>query len=285
MKKKQSVSHKTPDQSPSRPWGLIALGAVAFATVLIIQLGFKHQGSVVKREESKVYSAAASRFEPMAVSAAQTGQLEPPGVAKPLHLYAVKVGRNATEGLAVLGAAEASARTYVANALLENGARLTEIYADHVVLSRKGEKFTLYLPQKGKSDQVGSTEHRNLTVGDFPAPPPPLTPPAVRVSDALRVAPVYQGNQIAGFSVYPGARAGQFERWGLKNGDVLVSLAGQPLSSSEQLDGFLEQLKSGSSLTGEVMRGGSRVVVTLDGATLLAAAQPMPPPPMPQAGP
>jgi len=98
-----------------------------------------------------------------------------------------------------------------------------------------------------------------------------MTPPPVRVSDAVRVAPVYDGTLISGYSVYPGSRSAQFERWGLKAGDVIMSLGGQPIASSEQMEGLIDQLAQGVTLTGEVRRGEQRITVTLDGGALVAA--------------
>lgn len=259
-------------QSPRRPWALMALGVVGFAAVIIIGVDRAHRSDSVANPAQKVYSAAAEAFETMAVSSNQTGKLEPPGVVSPLRLFAVRPGGSSRQGIAVLGADEASSRTYVAGALFENGARLTELYADHVVLVRGGKNYKLYLPDKGRSDLLAKPDTPGLTIGGFsPAQPPPATPP-IRVSDAVRVAPVYEGTQIAGYSVYAGSRATQFERWGFKAGDVLVSLGGQPLTTSEQMESLLDQLAQGGTLTGEVRRGEERVTVTLDGNALLAAA-------------
>jgi type II secretion system protein C len=263
-----------------RPWKLILLGATAVGFVLILQFGGRGQPSE-KRSQEKVYSSAADTFEPMAVSSRQSGLIEPAGVAKPLHLFAVKVGSTSSEGLAVLGAAEASSRTYVAGALLENGARLTELYSDHVVLVRGQQRHTLYLRQEGKVGPAARARPAGLTVGAFASAAPPAMSPAVRVSDAIRLAPAFEGDQVVGFHVYPGAKAGQMERWGLKSGDVLVSLSGQPLDSAEQVESALEDLAQGSSMQGEVRRGNERLSVTLDGATLMASAPSAQPPQFP----
>jgi type II secretion system protein C len=278
--KKDRVDPAQPGKEtiPRRPWPLIALGAASFTFVLIVGLDRAHWRDRGVNPEQKVYSSAAESFEPMAVANNQIGKLDPPGV-NPLRLFAVTLGRSSREGLAVLGAAEASSRTYVAGALLENGAKLSEVYADHVVLVRGAKNYKLYLPQKGQSDQLADSP--GLTIGGRLAEHPPLIAPVVRVSDAVRVAPVYDGTQITGFSVYPGARAGQFERWGLKSGDVLISLNGQPLTSSEHMEALLDQVAQGVSLTGEVRRGGELIAVTLDGSALLAAASTAASPPPP----
>ena len=263
-----------------RPWALILLGFIAFAAVLLVRVGPSLWANWFSTPETPVTSSAAAVLEPMAVLPNQTGVVEPPGVAKPLQLFAVTVGRDASEGLAVLGPAEASARTYLAGALLENGSKLAEVFADHVVLTRGAERYRLYLPESGKPDDV--PQDAPLTVGDFPVAAAPLAAPPMRVTDYLRAVPVYQGGLIAGFTVYPGSRRSEFEQWGLKPGDVLLSLGGQSLSSPDQVEALMEQLASGASLSGEVLRGKERLTVSLDGNRLVAAAQAPVPPSMPR---
>jgi type II secretion system protein C len=253
-----------------RPWLLISLGTFAVATLVFVQMS---RVSVSGEEalEDKVYSAAADTFEPMAVSSRQSGLLEPAGVAKPLKLFAVKAGGDSRTGLAVLGAAEASSRTYVAGALLENGARLIEVHADRVVLVQSDRRHTLYLSRKGADAAPASRSTPELTIGGFEPPAPQLNASSVRVSDAMRLAPAFDGDQIVGFNVYSGTRPDLMDRWGLKSGDVLVALSGQLISSTEQMENAIEQLGEGESILVEVRREQERLAVTLDGSLLLAA--------------
>jgi hypothetical protein len=267
-------------QNPRRPWPLFALAAAAFVVVLLFGLDRTRSQLAEAPSESEVYSAASDVFEPMAATTHQSGKLEPPGIPKPLRLFAVRPGTSSREGVATLGAAEESSRTYVAGALLANGARLVELFPDRVVIVKGASKYTLYLQQKQGSDQLVA-DTKGLTVGDFPPPQPPLSPPAVRVSDVVRIAPVYEDTQITGYTLYAGSRSGQFGRWGLKEGDVLLSLGGQTLTSSELAESLLDQLAEGATLTGEVRRGQERITVTLNGGELTAAARPEVPPPMP----
>ena len=76
-----------------------------------------------------------------------TSSVSPLPVA--LHLVATRPGRNVHEGYADIGVAVQSPQTYRAGALLANGARIDEIYADYVVLIREGQIARLYVEGNG----------------------------------------------------------------------------------------------------------------------------------------
>jgi len=210
----------------------------------------------------------------------QAGLIEPAGIARPLKLFAVLPERDPTVGRAVLGAAEASSRTYVVGALLENGAQLVEVFDDRAVLVRESRTYTLYLPNRGIGDTLDAPD--DLTVGDFAPPQPELQASGARVTDVLRMAPAYEGDSIVGFAAYPGSRRDQFDAWGLRSGDVLVSAGGYPLNDVAQMEAVSERLTTGAVLVADVLRGsGERRKVTLDGSVLLAAATPPTPAPFP----
>jgi type II secretory pathway component PulC len=213
------------------------------------------------------------------VAIAQEGLVEPAGVAKALRLFAVYPSRDPRLGRAALGAAEASSRTYLTGALLENGAELSEVFDDRVVLVRERRAYTLYLPHYGESDSL--EEASDLTVGDFAPPEPELQASTARTSDALRVAPAYSGDVIVGFSAYPGVRRDQFESLGLQSGDVLVRASGYALNDVAQMEAVLERLAAGEVLAADLLTPtGERRKVTLDGSIFLTAAAPSSPLPI-----
>jgi hypothetical protein len=262
---------------------MIAAALVVCAVVLALALKDRFQGDVQSSDDvsadtrSEVSATAVSEAVSLAVHPAQAGVLEPPGVAKPLKLFAVYPGRTETRGRAVLGPAEASSRTYVVGALLENGARLTRIFADRAQLLKDRRTYTLYLPGRQRSDEL-SADERDLSVGAFAEPHPPLEPAPVRATDFIRAVPAYNGELIAGFTVYPGGRSAEFAKWGLEPGDVLASVDGQLLSDPAQMESILDQLAGGAVLSADVRRGdGERQRVTLDGGALLAATTTLPP--------
>lgn len=252
--------------------------------------------NVPSRSSSRTGVASAARRPaavPIIASAIQQGVLDSPGVDKPLKLFSVKPGRRSSEGIAVMGTSEAAARTYVAGAVLQSGARLKEVLADHVILARDAREHSIYVEgsassatwqamgERGRSSS-GSTGSA-ISIGTRVPPAKPLQPPASRASDYLRLSPVYDADAITAFSVYAGTQKEHFSSWGLREGDTLISLGGQILSDPAQAESLLDQLASGAELAAEVRRSdGTRALLTLAGSGRaeagLAAANGMGPP-------
>jgi len=205
----------------------------------------------------------------------------------PLRLLLIQTlpGRNVHSGQALLGVDRDHPQTYLAGAILENGARLDEIYPDHVVLVRGTHRTSVYLERPGTAAQSANADALVMVGGP---PPPPVESPRLShepVTDFLRPVPVYENGVITGFQVYPGKQAALFNQWGLKAGDVVTALDGQPVSDADQLMDMLRGLTQGQALTATVQRNGAAVSLALDGADLErlanASAAPVLPPPGP----
>jgi hypothetical protein len=202
---------------------------------------------------------------------------------EPLRLILVQVhpGRNATEGSAEIGVVRESPQTYQAGALLENGARLAEIYSDNVVLKKDGHSARLYLENATSPAKVNDTAML-LVGGPKEAPPPAKITSREVLTDYIRPSPVYDGETLIGYQIYPGQKSGPFTQMGLKAGDLITEIDGTPLSDPEMAWEALRQVADGSALTAVVKRNGTLEHVTLDGA-LIRQAEEAPPPQVTQA--
>jgi type II secretion system protein C len=193
--------------------------------------------------------------------------------AQPLQLFLIQTmpGRNVHEGSAQIGVERDSPQTYQAGAVLENGARLAEIHADHVLLERDGRSALLYLPgvHRDSAPKVSSL----LRVGGVTqaAPPARITDREV-LTDYIRPSPIYDGAMLIGYQIYAGAKTGPFVAMGLKPGDLITSIAGTPLHDSTVAWELLRQVAGGSVLSAVVNRAGAFQDVTLDG-TLITRAE------------
>jgi type II secretion system protein C len=203
---------------------------------------------------------------PWAVSARMPRLRSPP---QRLHLVRTIPGQNVHAGQAFIGVDVKHPQTYLAGAILESGARIDEIYRDHVVLVKGLSRVMLYVDSAGGAGQGAREAEALLRVG---GPAPEIEEQhlsAAPLTDYVRSAPVYEGGVVTGFSVYPGARSGPFRSWGLKDGDVITALDGQPLSDPDQVQGLLSALMEGGSVTATVRRaGGESTEVALDGNSI-----------------
>jgi hypothetical protein len=186
-------------------------------------------------------------------------------VPKPLVLVSTAPGRNPSEGTARIGTEPRNPQTYSGGAILANGARLTEIHADHVVLERNRQRMLLYIGKSAASS--------DLTMVGGAARSPAVTHFAEdRLVDVIRHMPYYRDEVFAGLQVFPGRHAGVFAQLGLKAGDVIVAIDGAPLGDGEGGVEMLRTLTEGAAMTVTVHRGGQAMGVALDG-TIMPAAQ------------
>jgi general secretion pathway protein C len=185
-----------------------------------------------------------------------------------LLLIATAPGRNKNEGTAQIGTNPDNPQTYVAGALLANGARLDEIHRDYVVLRRADDTAKLSLFRRDGA--ISSPAHGLLSVGGVKEST--LAPPVTRevLTDYLRPSPLYDGERLLGYQVYPGAKAGVFARLGLQPGDIVTTINGMPLSEPHQAMELFGELARGAAVTAVVERKNERHRLALDGALIRA---------------
>lgn len=188
----------------------------------------------------------------------------------PLYLVATTPGRNKNEGTALIGTSLENPQTYAGGALLVNGARLTEIHRDHVLLTREGKSAELYLYQRDpRADQRRSNSNL-LTVSAAPVAPVETKKVNEGLTDYVRPSPVYDGEVLRGYQVYPGARIGVFARLGLEPGDIITSINDAPLNEPSQSIELLTQLMRGVAVVATIERKSTSRRITLDGAVISA---------------
>lgn len=190
-------------------------------------------------------------------------------VPQALVLVSTQLGRNSREGIAQLGVDASSPQTYAAGAILANGARLTEIYPDHVMLERDGQAVRLNLMGTGAPTVVKAGSL--TTVGGVTEPQVAPKSSVEPLTAFLVPSPVYEGEVLKGYQVNPGEDIGVFAALGLEAGDVIVAINGLPVTTSETALAELRTLGEGSALTAEIRRAGVQKRIALDGAVIREA--------------
>jgi hypothetical protein len=301
--------------SPRSPWiargvaALIAVGFGAFATVQFWPQVWGHIGSdtgssslgeplAVPAQQSAV--PASHRQSTLGVLGTDSSLAVDPQV---LVLVDTRPGANSMQGTAALGTDPRNPQVYVAGALLANGARLTEIYDNRVVLERDGQRVTIHkigaavftrissqgtgsatsaLPAADRDKFVnGAAELANIgsttrpTRHDAAGAALPTNSAPSPIWTALRAQPKYVGDAIAGFELAPGEQSGLYSQAGLQAGDLLVAIDGAPALDPISIDSFLDSLHSGAAHKVTVVRSGVRHELAVDGAALVRTSPPL----------
>lgn len=191
-------------------------------------------------------------------------------VPQPLLLVRTEVGRNNHEGFAQIGVNAQSPQTYAAGALLANGARLTEIYDQYVVLERDGRSARLYVTGQPANERTRpqSATAGLLMVGGTPTGAPAPVTSQEQLTDYLRPSPVFVDGQVHGYALFAGHNTQAFSQLGLEPGDVITQINGAPVSASSNALDMLKTLPEGQALAVTIERQGVAQTLSLDGAVL-----------------
>ncbi len=187
-----------------------------------------------------------------------------------LVLAATHLGRNSREGYADIGTAAVSPQRYRAGALLANGARVAEIHADHVVLTRDGQEAQLAVQGHGPAD-LRTEPSSLLTVGGARRSTPAIPDSQDALTDRIRIAPVFESDALHALEVYPGVQSEAFGRLGLQQGDRITAIDGAPVSDQARAMAELRRLTEGAALLVTVERGAGTEVLALDGSRWVSA--------------
>jgi type II secretory pathway component PulC len=230
-----------------------------------------------------------SRIDPALIIAAHLfgaaprpqSQDSPGAAAERLVLTGVIASADSREGFAIIGGGAGGSRLYHTGAQTAPGTTLSEVFADHVVLERDGERIVLALPRQlagGRADypvrrRVALASRGSGAAGErVPASPEDFKPPPL--SDASAITSGIGGRAMKvdgelGIPVRLNARNGEaLKVLGLQPNDIIMAVNGRSISEHGSLMAALEQ--GDTALT--IVRDGGRTSIVIDSATASAAA-------------
>lgn len=250
-------------------------GVIGWKGVLLLQSRWdRTESSVPSMVPAPVEPAAVTRTpadsEPLVIPKGNDSSISP--VPLKLILVHTRPGRTPREGLAQIGVVRETPQTYLAGAVLENGARLVEIYSDRVRLEKNGRFAWLKLQGLLSWEKTESPEL--LHVGGYSRTPPTVVITSREpLTDYIRPSPVYDGTTLLGFTVYAGKNGGPFSQMGLQGGDLIVALNGVPLAEPNTGWDALRSLMDGGVFSAVIQRRGNEEQLTLDGSILVRAEE------------
>ena len=186
-----------------------------------------------------------------------------------LRLYGVREDRATGRGSAIIALPDGNQSSYAVGEEIMPGVTLAEVGFDSVTINRNGVPEQIFLDQSeaAPAPAEGAPAATNAASSAPPAPPPapvvvaPPQPSRQPIS-AIQFTPRIGNGQVDGIAVSPGGDGGQaFRAAGFEPGDVIVSINGQRVTSTEQAQAMVRQ--SGTSATVVVNRGGRAVPIVV----------------------
>ena len=167
----------------------------------------------------------------------------------------IKSGRNDQDSYAVGGD-------------IGNGVKLHAIYANRVILDRSGRYETLTLESVKQARNLTGVQRTQAVSSDLAddlgeVREKILANPA-NASRYIRLQPERQNGNLVGYRIYPGADRGLFEKAGLKPGELVTAVNGQPLDNPAASLKLLSNLASASSASVTLERDGQQRTVTVN---------------------
>lgn len=223
---------------------------------------------------------------PQSVNLAQLARNAPATTLK-LTLRGTLALPDPKQGIAMIADEQGSERSYNVGDDIA-GAKLTEVYTDHVVLSHEGTAETLQLPRpEAHAPELPEGNRQNLAgtaPGKALSVPPTYVPPQMahgaldwsaaqkqlqidpaELARQVHMEPVFENGKIAGARLSAGGRIGTLmSQAGLQPTDLITSVNGTPLAGLSNPQQFMDNLKDATSLQVTVLRDGKPATLTLN---------------------
>ncbi len=252
-------------------WWLLAAGIVIAAVRLfwmivtpVSPLGDWRPASVRVMSDS-ARTALMTGFDPFnrnaPVAMAESGPVETI-TDLPLTVYGIRYNAATGAGTAIIADNDGEQAIYRIGEEVSPGVTLSALEFDHVVLSRGGSRELLYLDQSQPAPSIQPSARPEQA-----APPSPSSMrgriSASELSSGVSFTPAQQGGSFAGLNVVPAGDGSVFRAAGLRDGDVVVAMGGQRITSPAQAAQLSGAFSPGSQISLTVRRDGREVPVNI----------------------
>ncbi|HEX6833463.1 MAG TPA: type II secretion system protein N [Rudaea sp.] len=190
---------------------------------------------------------------------------------------------DAAQGVAIIADERGVENNYKVGETVTGGAKLAEVYPDHVVLQHDGTAESLALPKPEEhAPSLPAQNQQRLASGPNASSVPPgfngrSAAPGASVPKALpgiagaedlarqvHIEPVFDAGKLSGARLSgSGAVATLMGQAGLKPTDVVTSVNGTPLSNVTNPQQLMDSLRNAPSIQVTVQRDGKPATLTL----------------------
>ncbi len=175
-----------------------------------------------------------------------------------LTLFGIRLDEATGRGSAIVAGLDGVQLSVAVGEEVQPGVRLKAVAFDHITLDRGGATEDLFLDQSGATPPApavgGTTPIAPVAPGIAPSPPPDAVP-ANRIRQEIGFIPRLDGGRISGLIVRPQGSGTAFQKAGLREGDVVTSIGGRPVSGPGDLDRVATDFAGGGNVPITVERG------------------------------
>lgn len=251
-------------------WWLLAAGIVIAAARLfwmiatpVSPLGEWRPASV-RTMSAGARSALLTGFDPFnrnaPVAMAEAGPVETI-TDLPLTVYGIRYNAATGAGMAIIADNDGEQQIYRIGEEVSPGVTLSALEFDHVVLSRGGSRELLYLDQSQPAPSIQPAVRPEQAAPPTPSGTNRMT--AAELRTGVSFSPSQQGGSFAGLNVAAAGDGSAFRAAGLRDGDVVVAMGGQRITSPSQAAQLSGAFTPGSQVSLTVRRDGREVPVNI----------------------
>ena len=190
-----------------------------------------------------------------------------------LTLYGIREDTSSGRGAAIIATPDGEQQSYTVGEEIMPGVVLYAVDFDSVTIDRNGAREQLYLDQspappaasRPSGAQSSSAQPARQTPPPRPnqsrqSPAAGAAPSAQDLARAVQISPRREGSRLTGLILQPTDDGTVLSNAGLRAGDIVLSINGQPVSDMGQASNFATQLRSGNAEV-QVERNGETITV------------------------
>jgi len=183
-----------------------------------------------------------------------------------LTLFGTRQNEATGGGSAIIAGPDGVQNAYAVGEEIQPGVKLVAVAFDHVTVERGTAREDLFLDQSGGvAPPAPGTATTPVPLGGAPSggPPPASGVPIGAIRQDIGFIPRLDGGRVSGLVVRPVGGGGAFRAAGLREGDIVTSIGGRPVTGPQDLDRVVADFKAGGNLPLTVERGRETLSLSL----------------------
>ena len=189
-----------------------------------------------------------------------SGAAQPASVtALDLTLFGTRIDEASGRGSAIIAGADKLQKSIAVGEEIVPGVKLKSVAFDHVTIDRGGASEDLYIDQSGVAPPPVATP----AGASAPLVPGIAGAPVNRLREDIGFSPRIDGGRITGLVVRSQGSGTLFRQAGLRDGDVVTSIGGRPVTGPQDIDRIMTDFAGGGTIPLVVERGTTTLPLSL----------------------